>query len=110
VAPSEAFAGWIDSDPDWERLGPVQAGTVRFRLRPRGWPGDDPRLGPLNARLREAVNATGEVAVLRSAVAARDGLRLATGSGETGLRQAERAWAILRAEALRLGVGPPVVA
>ena len=29
-----AFAGWVDADPDWERLAPVPFSTVCFRWRP----------------------------------------------------------------------------
>jgi hypothetical protein len=87
----------------------VRAGAVVFRLRPRGWPSDDPRLEPLNARLLEAVNATGEVRLSRVAAGGRAALRLAVGSRGAGARAVERAWAVLRAEALRLGATPPAV-
>jgi hypothetical protein len=88
-------------------VAPLRPDAVVFRLRPRGWAADDPRLGPLNARLLDAVNATGEVRLAR---AGRGALRLAVGSRGPDARAAERAWAVLRAEALRLGATPPVVA
>jgi aromatic-L-amino-acid decarboxylase len=128
---ARAFAGWVDADPDWERLAPVPFSTVCFRLRPRGWAADDPRLNPLNERLREAVNATGTVflslAVLpgppapRTSTAARRtgavgpgatryALRLAIRQVRTEERHVREAWEVLRAEALRLGATPPLLA
>jgi aromatic-L-amino-acid decarboxylase len=107
----------VDADPDWERLAPVPFSTVCFRLRPRGWAADDPRLNSLNERLREAVNATGAVflshAVLPGAAgpeAARYALRLAIRQLRTEERHVREAWEILQAEALRLGATPPLLA
>jgi aromatic-L-amino-acid decarboxylase len=79
----QAFAGWVDADPDWERLAPVPFSTVCFRLRPRGWAGDDPRLNPLNERLLEAVNATGEAFLSHAVLGGRYTLRLAIGNIRT---------------------------
>jgi aromatic-L-amino-acid decarboxylase len=128
---ARAFARWVDADPDWERLAPVPFSTVCFRLRPRGWAADDARLNPLNERLREAVNATGAVflshAVLPLAPASpahraspdagaaesrasRYALRLAIRQLRTEERDVRQAWEILRAEALRLGATPPLLA
>jgi glutamate/tyrosine decarboxylase-like PLP-dependent enzyme len=107
---ARAFAAWVGADPDWERLGPPARGRVAFRLRPRGWAADDPRLDTLNERLREAVGATGEAGLARAVVAGRRGLVLDVGRLRGGADRVERAWAMLRAEALRLGATPPVVA
>jgi aromatic-L-amino-acid/L-tryptophan decarboxylase len=124
---AQTFAAWVDGDPDWERLAPVRFSTVCFRLRPRGWSADDARLTPLNQRLLEAVNATGEVSLSHTVLPAaaplapggpgamdprppRYALRLAVGRILTEERHVATAWEILRAEALRLGATPPVVA
>ena len=104
------FAGWVDADPDWERIAPVPFSTVVFRLHPRGWAADDARLNPLNERLLEAVNATGEAFLSHAVLGGRHVLRLAIGNIRTEERHVARAWEILRAEALRLGATPPVVA
>jgi aromatic-L-amino-acid decarboxylase len=104
------FAAWVDADPDWERIAPVPFSTVVFRLRPRSWAADDPRLNPLNERLLEAVNATGEVFLSHAVLGGRHVLRLAIGNIRTEERHVRRAWEILRAEGLRLGVTPAVVA
>ncbi len=107
---AQAFARWVDADPDWERLAPVSSGIVRFRLRPRSWTADDPRLDSLNRRLLEAVEATGVVLLSPAVLGGRYALRLAIADVRTEEREVRQAWAILRAEALRLGAIPPVVA
>jgi aromatic-L-amino-acid decarboxylase len=104
------FAGWVDGDPDWERLAPVPFSTVVFRLRPRGWAADDARLDALNERLLEVVNASGEVFLSHVVLGGRYAIRLAIGNIRTEERHVQRAWEILRAEALRLGALPVTVA
>jgi len=107
---AQLFAAWVDGDPDWERLAPALFSTVCFRLRPRGGAADEARLNPLNERLIEAVNATGEVYLSHAVLGGRYVLRLAIGNIRTEERHVRRAWEILRAEALRLGATPRVVA
>jgi aromatic-L-amino-acid decarboxylase len=104
------FAEWVDADPDWERIAPVPFSTVVFRLRPRTWEADDPRLDGLNERLLEAVNASGEVFLSHVVLRGRYAIRLAIGNIRTEERHVHRAWEILRAEALRLGALPLTVA
>jgi aromatic-L-amino-acid decarboxylase len=104
------FAEWVDADPDWERIAPVPFSTVVFRLRPRAWAAGDPRLEGLNERLLEAVNASGEAFLSHVVLGGRYALRLAIGNIRTEERHVQRAWEILRAEALRLGAAPVHVA
>jgi aromatic-L-amino-acid decarboxylase len=104
------FAEWVDGDPDWERVAPVPFSTVVLRLRPRGWPSDEGSLTKLNERLLEAVNASGEAFLSHVVLDGRYALRLAIGNIRTEERHVQRAWEILRAEALRLGGLPTHVA
>ncbi len=104
------FASWVDEDPDWERIAPVPFSTVVFRLRPRAWAIDDPRLNALNERLLEGVNASGEAFLSHVVLGGGYSLRLAIGNIRTEERHVLRAWEILRAEALRLGMLPVTVA
>jgi aromatic-L-amino-acid decarboxylase len=104
------FADWVDGDPDWARVAPVPFSTVVFRARPRAWADDDPRLDGLNERLLAAVNASGEVFLSHAVLRGRYCLRLAIGNIRTEARHVARAWEILRAEALRVGALPAVVA
>ncbi len=102
------FAGWVDGDPDWERLAPVPFSTVCFRYRPaalagREGEGDVPDLlDELNERLLNAVNRNGEVFLSHTRLRNRFTIRLAVGNLRTQQRHVERAWALLRAEAARL--------
>jgi aromatic-L-amino-acid/L-tryptophan decarboxylase len=104
------FASWVDEDPDWERIAPPSFGTVVFRLRPRDWAADDPRLDGLNERLLAGVNASGEASVSHVVLPGRYAIRVAIGKILTEERDMQRAWEILRAEAARLGALPTVVA
>ncbi len=102
------FAGWIDADPDWERMAPAPFSTVCFRYRPRRLAGreDEPEvhanLDDLNTRLMDAVNRTGRVFLSHTRLGDRFTIRLAIGNLRTEPRHVELAWTLLRAEAARL--------
>ena len=104
-----AVRGWVDEDPDWERLAPVPFSTVCFRYRPARWPDARTRatcrdlLDDLNTRLMDAVNRTGEVFLSHTRLRNRFTIRLAVGNLRTSERHVERAWELLRAEAARPG-------
>ncbi len=108
LAEAQRFAGWVDADPDWERLAPVPFSTVCFRYRPAVLAGREDehevhaRLDELNLRLMDAVNRTGEVFLSHTRLVDRFTIRLAIGNLRTEPRHVERAWALLRAEAARL--------
>jgi aromatic-L-amino-acid decarboxylase len=105
---AERFAGWVDADPDWERLAPVPFSTVCFRYRPRRFAGleDEPAthawLDATNTALMDAVNRTGEVFLSHTRLRDRFTIRLAIGNLRTEPRHVERAWELLRREATRL--------
>ncbi len=105
---AEAFAAWVDADPDWQRLAPLPFSTVCFRHRPAAFAGreDDPdvraALDDRNARLMDAVNRTGEVFLSHTRLQDRFAIRLAVGNLRTERRHVERAWALLRREAAAL--------
>ena len=110
IAMAQRFAGWVDADPDWERLAPTPFGTVCFRYRPALLAGatDEPavrdRLDAANEALMATVNATGEVFLSHTRL--RDGftIRLAVGNLRTEDRHVERAWELLRREAATIHV------
>ena len=114
LALAARFAGWVDDDPDWERLAPVPFSTVCFRYRPatvakREDEGDVPDLlDDLNTRLMDAVNRTGEVFLSHTRLRNRFAIRLAVGNLRTTERHVERAWALLRSEAERLALDTPL--
>ena len=90
------FAGWVDADPDFERLAPVPFSVVCFRARPRGKEWSEADLETLNQRLLDAMNATGEVFLSHTKLNGRFTLRLAVGNLRTEERHVARAWALAR--------------
>jgi aromatic-L-amino-acid decarboxylase len=108
IALAEEFAGWVDADPDWQRLAPVPFGTVCFRYRPASLagredePGAQARLDELNTRLMDAVNRSGEVFLSHTRLDDRFTIRMAIGNLRTEPRHVARAWELLRAGAAKL--------
>lgn len=89
------FAGWVDADPDFERLAPVPFSVVCFRARPRACPpGAD--LDRFNEHLLETINATGEIFLSHTRVHDALALRLAVGHLRTTEHHVGRAWELLR--------------
>jgi len=107
-------AGWVDADPDFERLAPVPFSVVCLRYRPRdlagreGEPEVAARLDALNERLIDAVNRTGEVFLSHTRLAGRFTIRVVLGHIRAEKRHVERAWELLRREAAALDRSPSV--
>ncbi len=105
---ASTLAGWVDADPDFERLAPVPFSTVCLRYAPPARPGETPearevRLDTLNERLLDAVNRTGEVFLSHTRLGGRFAIRVAIGQIRTEDRHVARAWELLRREAAALG-------
>jgi len=99
VALAQLFASWIEAAPDWELLAPHPFSVVCFRYHPRG--NDDERvLEALNARLLDAVNATGEMFVSHTKIEGQYAIRLAIGNVRTRREDVAAAWAILKRESV----------
>jgi len=92
---AQAFARWVDDDPDWERLAPVPFSTVCFRWHPAG-AATEADLDARNAAIMDAVNRTGEIFLSHTRLDGRFTIRLAIGNLRTERRHVERAWALLR--------------
>ena len=97
---AQRFAGWIDDDPDWERLAPVPFSTVCFRWNPADGT-SDAELDERNAAIMDAVNRSGEVFLSHTRLDGRFTIRVAIGNLRTEARHVERAWELLRAAAGR---------
>jgi aromatic-L-amino-acid/L-tryptophan decarboxylase len=97
---AEAFAGWIDATPGWERLAPVPFSVVCFRHVPEGLRGSaeeiETQIDDHNAALMDAVNRTGEVFLSHTRLGGRFTIRLAVGSLRTEERHVARAWQLLQ--------------
>ena len=92
---AQLFAGWIDASPRYERMAPTPLSAVCFRAHPPDM-NDEAELERLNARLVEAVNATGEVFLSHTKLNGRYTLRLAIGNMHTQERHIARAWELLQ--------------
>ncbi|HEY8298008.1 MAG TPA: pyridoxal-dependent decarboxylase [Candidatus Baltobacteraceae bacterium] len=92
------FAGWVEREPNWELLAPHPFSVVCFRFAPKGL--GEEELDVLNARLMDAVNATGEMFISHTKIRDRFALRLAIGNLRTTRDDVEAAWTLLRRHAL----------
>jgi aromatic-L-amino-acid decarboxylase len=99
---AQLFSGWVDADPDFERLAPVPFSVVCFRARPHAFSGTADELDGFNARLLDAVNATGDVFLSHTRLNQRFALRLAVGHLRTTEEHVARAWSLLRRHTAQL--------
>jgi aromatic-L-amino-acid decarboxylase len=101
IALAQEFASWVDASPGWEVLAPHPFSVVCFRYHPAGAEGEA-ALEALNARLLEAVNATGEIFISHTKLEGRYALRLAIGNIRTTRSDVQAAWDVLQSEAAKL--------
>ncbi len=99
VALAQRFAGWVRDEPDWVVAAPHPLSVVCFRHEP-------PALAPAewdahNARLVDAVNATGEAFLSTTKLDGRLVPRVAIGNERTTERDVRAVWALLREAAAR---------
>ena len=90
---AEAFAGWVDEAPGWERLAPVPFSTVAFRCAPGG--GSAATLDRLNLDILERINRSGEALLSSTRINGRVALRLAVGNLRTTDTHVRRVWRLL---------------
>jgi aromatic-L-amino-acid decarboxylase len=103
----QQFAGWVDADPEFERLAPAPFSTVCFRFRPDTVRGRRSRsteryLEDLNRALLDAVNDTGEVFLSHTKLRGLYALRLQVSQLRTEERHVRRAWELIRENASRI--------
>ena len=92
---AQLFAGWIDGSSGFERMAPAPLSAVCFRAHLPEM-SDEAELETLNARLLEAVNASGEIFLSHTKLNGRYTLRLAIGNMHTQERHIARAWLLLQ--------------
>jgi aromatic-L-amino-acid decarboxylase len=80
------FASWVDSDPCFERMAPVNFSVVNFRYK-----GSDDD----NRRILDSVNATGEVFISSTVLKSQYTLHLAVGNHLTTEAHVRRAWELI---------------
>jgi aromatic-L-amino-acid decarboxylase len=97
MALARELASWIEAEPGWMVAAPVPLSAVCFRHAPPGLAGD--ALDVLNARIVDAVNASGETFLSHTRLGGRYVIRLAIGNIRTERRHVARAWELLRSAA-----------
>jgi aromatic-L-amino-acid decarboxylase len=98
ISLAQAFAQWVEAEPNWEVAAPHPFSLVCFRYHPFGVD-DEAELERINAGLMERVNATGRLFLSHTKIEGRYVLRLAIGNLRTSRADVEQAWDILRQEA-----------
>jgi len=79
------FSKWIDENPNFERLAPVNFGTVCFRAVPQDVRNEE-MLNNLNEELMESINRTGKLFLSHTKLNGKFTIRVVT----SGLRTEER--------------------
>ena len=92
---ARTFAGWVDAEPDFERVAPVPFSVVCFRAVPPSLRGNEAALEEHNSRLVDEVNRSGQVFVSHTRLDGRYVIRLAIGNLHTTEEHVQRAWTLL---------------
>jgi aromatic-L-amino-acid decarboxylase len=100
---AHVFEGWVRETPGWEVAAPAPFSTVNFRACPKSVPEDE--WNEFNARVLNAVNATGEVFLSHTKLNGNFVMHLAIGNIRTEEQHIARAWELLQAECGRLSGG-----
>ena len=103
------MTGWIDANPDFERLAPVPFSTICFRYRPSELAGRESepavaaRLDKMNVKLMDAVNRSGEAFLSHTKLHGVMTLRVAIANLRMTDGDLEAVWAAILREAAALG-------
>jgi aromatic-L-amino-acid decarboxylase len=97
IALAQTLARWIAAEPGWEIVAPHPLSVVAFRSVPSGLAGE--ALDAHNARIVDAVNATGEAFLSTTKLDGRLVIRVAIGNERTTEDDIATVWTLLRAEA-----------
>jgi aromatic-L-amino-acid/L-tryptophan decarboxylase len=94
VALARELAGWVEADPDFELIAPVQFGLVCFRYHPAGK--SEEELDRLNARMLAAVNAGRARHLTHTRLGGRYVVRMVVGQRSTEREDVVAAWESVR--------------
>jgi aromatic-L-amino-acid decarboxylase len=96
---AQEFRVWVEKDPDFELLAPVEINTICFRYRPAGSRLDEKGLEALNRGIMDAVNASGKIYITHTRLSGSFCLRVSIGQTYTERRHVESAWQVIREQA-----------
>ncbi|MFO7977711.1 MAG: pyridoxal-dependent decarboxylase, partial [Bacteroidales bacterium] len=94
VALARSFEQWVNEDPRFELLAPVNLSLVCFRYNPGGM--DEEALAALNRKVLDRVNLSGKVYLTHTSLKGRYAIRLSVGQRTTTEKQVQLAWDLLR--------------
>ncbi len=93
------FQEWVEADPRFELMAPVDLSLVCFRLNDGR---SDEELNVLNRALLQDINASGRVFLTHTALRGRFTLRFVVGQRTTTEKHVSEAWRLIRQAADRL--------
>jgi aromatic-L-amino-acid decarboxylase len=102
------LAGWVDADPDFQRMAPLTFSTVCFRYRPVEFAGreDEPdvsaHLEKLNIALMDHINRSGQAFLSHTKLKGRFVIRLAISNLRTEDVDLALVWQVVKREAALL--------
>jgi aromatic-L-amino-acid decarboxylase len=96
------FAGWVESEPNWQVVAPVPLSVVCFRYSPPGVSSE--AADALNMSILDTVNRSGRVYLSHTKLGGRVVLRLAIGNVRTEEFHVAEAWKLLREASSSLAV------
>jgi aromatic-L-amino-acid decarboxylase len=91
---AQLFAGWVENDPDFEILAPVNLSLVCFRYTNPEL--NEEHLNAINKDLLQKINATGEVYLTHTVLNGKYCLRLSVGQRNTEEKHVKRVWEIVK--------------
>ncbi len=97
---AQAFADWVQADPQFELAAPVHLNLICFRHRD----GD-----AVNQAIMDRVNASGQIYLTHTRLHNRLALRLAVGQARTNRKHVERAWKLIRAAGPKTRTEQPAI-
>ncbi|MFO7978612.1 MAG: pyridoxal-dependent decarboxylase [Bacteroidales bacterium] len=100
VALARSFEQWVNEDPRFELLAPVNLSLVCFRYNPGGM--DEEALAALNRKVLDQVNLSGKVYLTHTSLKGRYAIRLSVGQRTTTQKQVQLAWDLLREAAEKM--------
>ena len=91
---------WIDADPSFEVMAPVDFGLVCFRCNPKNM--SEQKLDILNRRLLESVNQTGKTLLTQTKLKDKYVIRFCIGQRTTKEEHVKSIWELISEKAKKI--------
>jgi aromatic-L-amino-acid decarboxylase len=97
---AQLFASWVENDPNWQMMAPLQFALVCFRAHPAAV--DEQRLDNLNEAIMHAINASGKALLSHTKLKDKLTLRLSIGNIRTTEKHVRQIWQLLNEQLMLL--------